>query len=371
MLNSLQPFDVFCAWGYDSSVVKMLDRLTWRQKKIDVVANNIAQIKGIVEKNKNASFLGTSIIFLNVTFLNTDYSCSFFVGLLPFANHKIYKHERTHACKIDAYEVLMNQYQLQVSPIMLLRENSTLFDQLSAEILKSTPVRSYTESDLQFDVYTCTDANQTKEIQKLSSPNECFFLADGHHRLSYYEKHDDINPLCMVAMTTIEQQKMTVCPRALHCPSRYSAEEIFSRLSHYFDISESIDESSSNYVLVWNKKEYTLRLKNTFKVNDPLYLFSSFVTDEIIFKHAFGYDPLQDPEVRGITGSYKVKDAKEILIKLNGKDEVLVFPPLFDKHLLLDHAADNFFLPSTSTCFSPKIPDGLIVFDSSLGIGIQ
>ena len=371
MISTLQPFDAFCAWGYDSSVIKMLDRLTWRQKKIDVVANNIAQIKGIIEKNKDASSLGTSIIFLNVTSLNTGYSCSFFIGLLPFANHKIYKHERTRISKTEAYEKLMNQHQLQVSPIMLLRENSTVFDHLSMDILKTPPMRTYTENDLRFDIYACTDANQLKEIQELSSEDECFFLADGHHRYSYFEKHADKHPLCMVAMTTIDQQQMTVCPRALHCPSRYSTEEILHRLSHYFHISESAEDPSNNYVLIWDKKEFTLRLRDTFKNEDPLCFFSSFITDELIFKHAFGHDALQDREIRGIAGHYKIQDANEVLVKLNGKDEVLVFPPLFDKHLLLDHATDNFFLPTTSTCFSPKIPDGLIVFDSSFGLGIR
>jgi uncharacterized protein (DUF1015 family) len=366
MKYELLPFNAYCAWGYPLSFTKILDKQEYIGKKTDIVTENLEHIHHILSDHPQDTCIGSSLFLLHVTTLRNE-SFIFFIGLMPFIKHKIYKHEYTDKSKVSIYEDLMNRHHLQISPIMLLTQHHDIFDRVANDIVNAQdPIRTYHENDHHYALYRCDDPLHIDEIKQCINTREKFFLADGHHRFAFFVKHAKEYPLCMSAITTIQHQKMTVCPRIAHISTMPAYPDIIAVLSHYFSISpiENLDsiDPLTDYAIVFETYLLKATPLESFKPTNKLESFSSYIADAYIIYKGFVRDIHHAQEIKGMTAC-TFETFLDVFSTYNKHNAVMVLPPFFDKNLLIEHAADDFYLPSTSTLFTPKIPEGLVIYD--------
>ncbi|CAO5681101.1 MAG: hypothetical protein HEEMFOPI_01444 [Holosporales bacterium] len=366
MRLNFSPLNAYSTWHYNKPDHKFLDQVLEGFHKPNSLNDRRANIKSNVEQvfesihSNHCDYFSHSIFLLKITSVNTGLSSTFFISGMNLDKVKIYKHENVIDESIEAYEGLMHEYHLQLSPIILLTESKNALNTILQEFNDLEPFKIYIEGGFKFEIFKKDIDSKNQRWQDFLNQNDAYFLIDGHHRFDFFERNKNQYPHCMVAIGSLDAMQMNVRPRILHTEKMRSEKDAFCILMQFFDQINMADLTPKDYVLRAYNKTFGLRLK-AWSTHQKNFEISPFVAEEIILKKSL-CENYSSAKITTLAGHFN--DIENLLTKTVSLDaQAIVVPAVFDKEMFLKCAQNHLHLPAQSTWFYPKIPEGLLVYD--------
>ncbi len=276
---------------------------------------------------------------------------------------KIRQHEKTLSSKLSFLKGRFEYNRIQINPVMLLHKNSSHVKNVLSNITEKMYdfQVAYENPYSLIKFWAIRDKKNINLITQAYSTINDLYLGDGHHRsscLAFMSDNEEINTPIMVALFDEDNIETKAFQKEFFYPDSISSESILNMFSQYFKIERLSDFGEKNQeqhnILSINKKYYNMSLHQKsldlspsqayFETNNCLErVFCKIKEFGILLSHNKNI-----PQMISLNDSkydYKCFTVTIPSISINSFFEIV------DKNVLL---------PVQSTCFEPKLPNGLV-----------
>lgn len=271
----------------------------------------------------------------NVHYLIFDYDPS------KDIKHRVKTHELVLPDTVQGMTSNLHLYNTEAEPILLTYNDSLSLEKITQE-MKFSDV--YSNDFMKVYIYQGVDAQ--KIIQKVNGI-ECFYLADGHHRLFVTELTEHKNSV-LTALTSIKDLSIHSIGRKIPNVGPESMKKALDFLEKRDMLTECKELKKGVIHLYWNEQKYSVKLVDlegdSFWNND-VYRFNTQVLSQ-----AFGI--------------YKSENALPLCKNEEGnhdKEVVYVYFYPMEATEFIEVVSKNSILPPKSTYFAPKFPSNFIL----------
>ena len=356
----------------------------WNYLKI---LNPVGQLK---EKN---SLLEAKTHFdemKNNDVIKKDNELNFYIYQIQLGNHKqlgflclasisdfkkniIKAHEKIYESrKVERAEQMLN-IQAQIGPIYVsYRPNKKIHKLLSEEIAKS-PVYDFESFDNSVHKLWCVKNKVfANDLMQLSKNIDCFYIADGHHRIGAMEHISSLsdnrvlNDKFMIAAFPSDQSKIFDYNRVIKNLNGLSKKNFINELSKDFNISKRNKQykptKKLKYGMYHQNQWYSLEFKgllisNNFIDKLDINILNQFCLIKILNIN----DVNNDERIRFIAGCHGLQALEKKVDENFDSVAFSIFPS--DITDVIRVADNNLTMPPKSTWFDPKPLDGLVVYE--------
>ncbi|MDY6820422.1 MAG: DUF1015 domain-containing protein [Deferribacterota bacterium] len=324
---------------------------------------------------------------------NKNYTRTGFVGavkLEKLGEKNILPHEKTISKHVEDRFNLIKEVKCNLSQVFALYMDSE--DKLSgifSYIKKNLPSVSAVDDDgVKNSLWIVSDEKYIEIICQFMKDKK-IYIADGHHRyttaLSYRDYRrsiDDVNPseekdydYIMMMLVNFYDNGLKIFPthRLVELDEGFDKANFFKCIEQYFHIIENVnniseflkDESDLRFVMVFDKKNYGLILKeDSFEFLHSVYRkVNTYVLYELIFKACFNFT--DEDIMKGNKISY-IHSKDELCIKIKESNNIMAFilPPV-SLEIIREIADNGLTMPQKTTFFYPKLASGLVMYEFS------
>ena len=278
--------------------------------------------------NKNIAVIGL------IALVNTD-----------LVNKIIFKHERCIHLKQDRYLNNFKNDKIQISPIMLVHEdNLDINRNLNNVANQHSPFFTIEDHEYKYEIWNISDISLYKNLYRSIGS---FLVADGHHRLSSINTLRK-NKFITAFLTSVDHIKLANIYRKYSEVSHLSKKKLFFFLNKNFNLTK----------VAHVKKEYLFNNKFLFKIDDDFFEISYDNNDSIKRDILEFLDKSINYSNNRINFCNHPFTRHDNLFLYAKSDVSLIIPahniqikqiPLYPPH---------------STFFYPKLPEGLISFNT-------
>ncbi len=299
------------------------------------------------------------------------------VGLVSTSDYEegiIKKHENTRSDKQQERVWHIQHCKAHTGPIFLV-ENAleTLGDELSSYASKHTPLFDETfENDITHRIYKVDETEMIDKWIKAFKEVPHLYIADGHHRAAaackVAETLGEIQPETKDFLAVIfpkNQLEILAYHRVLKDESGYNKEELWNKLSTYFEIHEVSDAvylptQRHTFGMRYQKQWYSLTCKveylQTLTANDQLAV--AILQNSVLAPLFKIENPKEDPRIDFIPG---VESATVLNDRTESEMDIAfsLYPTSLDELIMVADA--NGLMPPKSTWFEPKLRSGFLI----------
>lgn len=316
---------------------------------------------------KNNLLVQATVPSLYILEIETPEICSFaIVGLLSNQNVNIHPHENIHSAKKAHYQGALQNYHLQINPIMMGFQEKLETDNIFASIKKNEPQTKLQVKECTYKICAISDPSQIQEIQNSLQHIKDIFILDGHHRYSIvtdsiYSKNEYFAALFPSRHIVVKSifRGLSSLP--------FSEEDLKIKLAQYFQIEPDYTTTClyDDFVFYWYDSAGQRYKLAPFKQNishlDFVNSIGSLYFQEMIVKKVINlsYEEYENI-LRPIAPDQSHQDICD-LIQTKKIVSAFLLPRINFEQFA--HVIQNYYtMPASSTWFEPKPLDRLICY---------
>ena len=295
----------------------------------------------------------------------------------------IRKHENTREEKELDRIRHVDVTSMQTGPIFLAYRHDARMDELTAQVMKSTPLYDITTEDgIRHSIWRVDDPERIQEITWIFSGMPHTYIADGHHRAASavkvglmrraahpaYQGNEEFNFFLSVLFPE-NQLRIFDYNRVVKDLNGLSESEFLEKLSDCFDVHEVSGagipyrpQVKGEFGLFLAETWYALRVKPSYAAelsDDPVKALDVSILQDLVLDPLLGiHDPKTDHRIDFIGG---IRGLSELERRVH-TDMTLAFsmyPTSLDE--LFRVADAGLLMPPKSTWFEPKLRSGLLI----------
>ena len=300
------------------------------------------------------------------------------VGLVAAASAKHYdsnrirKHEFTRPAKEDDRVRQIEALNAQTGPVLLAYKSQADVDQILADVTKGEPVYDLVADDGIGHTFWVIDDQAT--IDKLSNAfdaMDAIYIADGHHRSAAGSrvaktKGGDENAMSSYFLSVIfphNQMKIFDYNRVVTDLNGLSSEEFLAKIAEKFSVEKQSapykPQQPGEFGMYLDGDWYKLNINADLIPSDPVKKLDVSLLADNLLEPVLGIsDPRTDSRIDFVGG---IRGLEGLEKRVNSGEMKVAFSMFATSMEDLMAVADaNEVMPPNSTCFEPKLADGLI-----------
>ena len=299
------------------------------------------------------------------------------VGLVSAADYEkgvIKKHENTRSDKEQERVWHITHCKAHTGPIFLVDHKlKDLGNQLVAYAKEHKPLFDETfEDHITHRIYKISDQALIKKWIKDFEAIPYLYIADGHHRAAaayrVAKQMGDTLPETQNFLAVIfpkNQLQILAYHRVIKDESGYTKEELWKKLSVYFDIQPIqemiyLPDQPHTFGMRYQKKWYILSCKEDYLLGlkGSALLDVAILQNEVLAPIFKIENPKEDPRIDFIPG---VEEASTLNKRTESEMDIAfsLYPTSLDE--LIAIADENALMPPKSTWFEPKLRSGFLI----------
>tara|TARA_Y100000590_G_scaffold360157_1_gene416300 strand:+ start:1095 stop:2294 length:1200 start_codon:yes stop_codon:yes gene_type:complete len=290
-----------------------------------------------------------------------------------FKNNIIKPHEKIYENrKIERADQMMN-INTQIGPIYVSYPSDQNIKDLLLTQISLPPSYDFESFDKSVHKLWCVnDKNFINRLQSFAKNINCFYIADGHHRIGamqHIKNLDKKNPIVekfMLAAFPSNESKIFDYNRVIKDLNGLSENEFIKILSKDFNINKlakPFKPSKKNEFGMYHENQwYSLEFKGFIEsLNFIDKLDINILNEFCLVKILNIKDVNNDERIRFIAGSHGLQALKKKVDENPDSVAFSIFPS--DITDVIKVADNNITMPPKSTWFDPKPLDGLVVYE--------
>ena len=299
------------------------------------------------------------------------------VGLVSAADYEkgvIKKHENTRSDKEQERVWHITHCKAHTGPIFLVDHKlKDLGNQLAAYAKAHKPLFDETfEDHITHRIYKVSDQAMIKQWITDFEAIPYLYIADGHHRAAaacrVAKQMGDTLPETQNFLAVIfpkNQLQILAYHRVLKDESGYTKEELWKKLSVYFDIQPTqeavyLPDQPHTFGMRYQKQWYVLNCKEDYLLGlkGSALLDVAILQNEVLAPIFKIENPKEDPRIDFIPG---VEEASTLNNRTDSEMDIAfsLYPTSLDE--LIAVADENGLMPPKSTWFEPKLRSGFFI----------
>lgn len=277
------------------------------------------------------------------------------IGLISVKDYekgKIIKHENTLEKRETLFSKYIDAVQFQAEPILLARNQNTIWDEIMIKTMKHRPESEFATSDGVFHKIWVLSKSDSETIEIQSESMKKFYVADGHHRLSSSIKSKSCNHLLSLV---IDSNQLHISPFYRFIKGKALNNRDWTSMIKVKFLEQAPKELPEIGI-------YALDNRGWWHINEKIRFPESKWINENLFSPIWGIkNERNEKRIRYLEGSKNI----EKIESLRNNDEVMFVSSRPSWAEVKNSSDQGVMLPPKSTYIEPKLRSGMIIFSWS------
>ena len=277
------------------------------------------------------------------------------IGLISVKDYekgKIIKHENTLEKRETLFSKYIDAVQFQAEPILLARNQNTIWDEIMIKTMKHGPESEFATSDGVFHKIWVLSKSDSETIKIQSESMKKFYVADGHHRLSSSIKSKSCNHLLSLV---IDSNQLHISPFYRFIKGKALNNRDWTSTIKVKFLEQAPKELPEIGI-------YALDNRGWWHINEKIKFPESKWINENLFSPIWGIkNERNEKRIRYLEGSKNI----EKIESLRNNDEVMFVSSRPSWAEVKNSSDQGVMLPPKSTYIEPKLRSGMIIFSWS------